>query len=161
MDEERWSLLEKRIAALEAARADTAAVTDHEAFWALRGVKERSDGRSVLLWTGAVDLPGGERYEWQEAADAASVLDADPTVAVAALSALAHPVRLGLLLKVLQGRRTVTELGEGLGTSGQLYHHLRQLTEAGWLDAVGRGTYAVPGARVVPLLTLLATAGLR
>lgn len=77
------------------------------------------------------------------------------------LSALAHPVRLQLLHRVLHGGRTVAELSEGLGTSGQLYHHLRQLVAEGWLATSGRGVYDVPPARVVPLVTLLATAGLR
>ena len=89
------------------------------------------------------------------------LLEADPTAAVDALSALAHPVRLQLVHKVLHGRRTVPELSEGLGTTGQLYHHLRQLVAAGWLATSGRGRYEVPPTRVVPLLTLLATAGLR
>nr|WP_276612497.1 winged helix-turn-helix domain-containing protein [Kineococcus vitellinus] len=71
---------------------------------------------------------------------------------------MAHPVRLHLLHEVLHGRRTVPELSEGLGTSGQLYHHLRQLVAEGWLATSGRGVYDVPAARVVPLLTLLATA---
>ncbi len=45
---------------------------------------------------------------------------------------------------------------DGFGTSGQLYHHLRQLVAAGWLRTAGRGRYEVPPARVVPLLVVLA-----
>jgi hypothetical protein len=47
---------------------------------------------------------------------------------------------------------------EGLGTSGQLYHHLRQLIGAGWLVQTARGHYTVPGDRVIPLLVLLTAA---
>lgn len=43
-------------------------------------------------------------------------------------------------------------------TSGQLYHHLRQLVSAGWLRATSRGSYAVPPDRVIPLLTILTAA---
>jgi hypothetical protein len=55
-------------------------------------------------------------------------------------------------------RGTVAELRahERLGTTGQLYHHLRQLVSAGWLRTTARGQYAVPGERVVPLLVALA-----
>jgi hypothetical protein len=74
----------------------------------------------------------------------------------AALNALAHPVRL-LLHEILLGVRTTAGLSEHerLGTSGQLYHHLRQLV---WLRSTARGQYSVPPERVVPLLTVLAAA---
>jgi hypothetical protein len=69
-------------------------------------------------------------------------------------------VRLLLLREILQGARTTSELAahERLGTTGQLYHHLRQLVAAGWLRTTARGQYRVPGERVVPLLTVLAAA---
>jgi predicted transcriptional regulator len=44
----------------------------------------------------------------------------------------------------------------GVGTTGQIYHHLRQLTSAGWLRTTSRGQYAVTPERVVPLLAVLA-----
>ncbi|WP_369053760.1 ArsR/SmtB family transcription factor [Kineococcus terrestris] len=168
MDDERWELLEKRVAALEARAADATRPGDRGEFWALEGLRERAQGRSQVLFTGSVVLPTGEEAAWQEGADTtalldglAQALDTDAEAAVAPLSALAHPVRLRLVLAVLSGRRTVAELGEGLGTTGQLYHHLRQLTAAGWLTASGRGSWTVPAQRVVPLMTLLAAAGSR
>jgi hypothetical protein len=45
-----------------------------------------------------------------------------------------------------------------VGTTGQIYHHLRQLTGAGWLHTTGRGRYEVPPGRVVPLLVAVAVA---
>jgi hypothetical protein len=76
------------------------------------------------------------------------------------LAALAQPVRLRLLLAVLNGRHTSAELGQidGSGTTGQLYHHLRQLVAAGWLRSAGRGQYQIPPERVIPLLVALAAA---
>jgi DNA-binding transcriptional ArsR family regulator len=161
MDDERWDVLEKRIAALEARVADGADLRETDEFWALRELERRAEGRSHVLFTGSLTLPTGAHHEWQETVEVSSLLAADPTRAVAVLSALAHPVRLQLLHRVLHGGRTVAELSEGLGTSGQLYHHLRQLVAEGWLATSGRGVYDVPSARVVPLVTLLATAGLR
>ncbi|MFC7643034.1 hypothetical protein ACFQX6_20720 [Streptosporangium lutulentum] len=63
-----------------------------------------------------------------------------------------------LLREILGGRRAVADLAalDGLGTTGQVYHHLRQLTSAGWLHTAGRGRYEVPPGRVVPLLVALA-----
>jgi DNA-binding transcriptional ArsR family regulator len=73
------------------------------------------------------------------------------------LAALGSPVRLTLLQEIVRGRDTVNALSEvdGLGTSGQIYHHLRQLTAEGWLHSPSRGTFAVPQPRVVALLAIL------
>jgi DNA-binding transcriptional ArsR family regulator len=73
------------------------------------------------------------------------------------LAALGHPVRLTLLREIVRGRATVSALSEvdGLGTSGQIYHHLRQLTAEGWLHSPSRGAFAVPPSRVVALLAIL------
>ena len=55
-------------------------------------------------------------------------------------------MRLRLLLAVLRGTTSPAELAEvpGTGTSGQIYHHIRTLTAAGWLRSVGRGQVQVP-----------------
>ncbi len=76
------------------------------------------------------------------------------------LAALGHPVRLRLLRAIVHGRRTKADLEqlEGLGTTGQLYHHLKTLEAAGWVRVLERGTYGVPGERVIPLLAILAAA---
>lgn len=136
------------------------ALDDDERFWALGGLKERAAGRSVVLFTGHVHLEGTPVYEWQQGAEVDALLADEVDRAASALAALGHPVRLRLLQAVVQGRTAATELGsmEGLGTSGQLYHHLRELQAAGWLRSASRGRYAVPPARVVPLLTILAAA---
>ena len=88
------------------------------------------------------------------------LLEMDLEEAAAALAGLGHPVRLRLLQAVLRGQRGATDRGavEGLATSGQLYHHLRELQAAGWLRSVGRGRYEVPPARVIPLLTTVVAA---
>jgi hypothetical protein len=159
-----------RLAALEAAVADLVAAQSRPAapapegdYWALGGLRERVDGDGGVVFAGCVRLPTEERIEWQwgrptgylfgdEAVDWADLAPA--------LAALAHSVRLRLVRRVLEGARTTAELAddETLGTTGQLYHHLRQLTAAGWLRSTGRGRYAVPGERVVPLLTMLVAA---
>jgi len=86
-----------------------------------------------------------------------AVLDADWTEWAGALAALGNPVRLTLLQQILRGTSTVSGLSEvqGLGTSGQIYHHLRQLTAEGWLHSPSRGVFAVPPTRVVALLAIL------
>ncbi|WP_328861084.1 ArsR/SmtB family transcription factor [Streptomyces sp. NBC_00306] len=161
--EERVAALERRLAALE--QADRAAPRLGEGdFWALEGLKEQLAEAGAqsggVLFTGAVRLPTQEQYEWQYGLLCEQLLDGDWSDAADSFAALGHAVRLRLLREILGGRRTAAELTEleGLGTTGQIYHHLRQLTAAGWLHTASRGRYEVPGARVVPLLVALAAA---
>ncbi|MEU8697960.1 helix-turn-helix domain-containing protein [Streptomyces sp. NPDC048680] len=172
--EERVSELERRLEALLGDRPDAPRPTGAD-FWALEGLKQQlseagtADGG--VLYTGAVRLPTGERYEWQYGALTEQLLadgeagdpgepGADWSDAAESFAALGHPVRLRLLREILGGRRTAAELAalDETGTTGQIYHHLRQLTGAGWLHTAGRGRYEVPGARVVPLLVVLTAA---
>ncbi|MDT0270369.1 winged helix-turn-helix domain-containing protein [Streptomyces sp. DSM 44915] len=171
---ERVAALEARLAALEAREAPAPAAGATEApepterahggdFWALEGLKSRlrdtaPDGG--VLFTGAVRLPTDERYEWQYGQALEALLDADWALTAESLAALGHPVRLRLLRAVLAGRRTAGELAElpETGTTGQIYHHLRQLAAAGWLTSAGRGQWQVPPVRVVPLLVAVTAA---
>lgn len=190
--EERVSELERRLEALVGDRRDVPRPTGAD-FWALEGLKQQlseagagaADGG--VLYTGAVRLPTGERYEWQYGALTEQLLGAGPGAggsggsgsssgsgdsggsggsgadwsdAAESFAALGHPVRLRLLREILGGRRTAAELAalDETGTTGQIYHHLRQLTGAGWLHTTGRGRYEVPGVRVVPLLVVLTAA---
>jgi Helix-turn-helix domain len=157
--EPRLAELEARVARLEeASTGSPVAEPDATAtFWALDGLKERLPDPGGVLFTGAVTLEDGGRAEWQQAYPTDAVLDSFGDQA-SALSALAHPVRLVILREMLRGERSAAELGahERLGTSGQTYHHMRQLVAAGWLRSTGRGRYAVPTERVIPLLVAIA-----
>ncbi|WP_434591920.1 ArsR/SmtB family transcription factor [Streptomyces sp. A5-4] len=166
--EQRVAELERRIVALEStdgeAAGSTPAVGLGDEFWALEGLRALLAGAGAtdggVLFTGAVRLPTGERYEWQEGALTEGVLDTDWAPAAESFAALGNPVRLRLLREILAGRRTAAELTEldEVGTTGQIYHHLRQLTGAGWLHTATRGRWEVPAGRVVPLLVMLAAA---
>ena len=113
-----------------------------------------------VVFAGDVRLPTAERYGWQYGATTDQILDGDWSQTADAFAALGHPVRLRLVREILGGLRTAAELHalDGLGTTGQIYHHLRQLTAAGWLHTAGRGRYEVPATRVVPLLVMLTAA---
>jgi DNA-binding transcriptional ArsR family regulator len=162
--EERVAELERRFAALESAGPAEAPELGAGDFWALEGLKQQLAGADApdggVLFTGSVRLPTQERYEWQYGALTDGLLAADWEQTAESFAALGNAVRLRLLREILGGRRTAAELTEleGLGTTGQIYHHLRQLTGAGWLHTPSRGRYEVPGTRVVPLLVVLAAA---
>ncbi|OKJ22870.1 ArsR family transcriptional regulator [Streptomyces sp. CB00316] len=178
--ERRVAELERRLTALERQDRESPRLGDGD-FWALDGLKQQLAGVGEagadggVLFTGAVRLPTGESYEWQYGALAGALLTGplpegegpadecrpdDASATADSLAALGHPVRLRLLREILGGRRTAAELAalDAVGTTGQIYHHLRQLTGAGWLHTTGRGRYEVPAARVVPLLVVLTAA---
>lgn len=181
----RVDALEARVAALEAATPDASraapvaappvatpappaapidvpsdAPTDEGTFWALHGLSARigrpaSSGGVMIV--GDVTTPAGDAAGWQYAQTTDDLLAADWAALAPVLAALGHPVRLALLRAVLDGTRTVRELTEAVdvGSTGQVYHHLRQLQAAGWLRAASGGEHVVPAERLVPLLTTL------
>lgn len=155
--------LAERVAALEDRldgdrAASTVEVPDEDRFWALRGLKRRLGADGGVLLTGSVRRPDGEvAAEWQQAATTHTLLESDWSEVADPLAALGHPVRLEVLRAVLNGTTTTTALAEldGIGTRGQLHHHLRGLTSSGWLQSVGRGDYQVPAPRTIPLLAII------
>ena len=152
---DRVAALERRLDALTA-RPEA---VPGDVFWALEELKARlgDDDSGAVLFAGSVGLPTGEHYDWQYGTPVDQLLGADWSSWADRLAALGHPVRLRLLHRILSGARTTAELAddEELGTTGQLYHHLRHLVSAGWLRSAARGRYAVPPDRVVPLLVIL------
>jgi hypothetical protein len=161
----RLAALEARVAALEAAGAeagpDVPAPSGGDPFWALNYLRTQIPDDGAVMFAGRHRVPGSERpYEWQWGEPTEALLESDWSPLVPALSALAHPARLQLLKEVLAGTHAVADLqaGGSFGTTGQVYHHLRQLVTAGWLRTSGRGSYAVPPERVIPLLVILTAA---
>ncbi|MFW6600456.1 ArsR/SmtB family transcription factor [Propionibacteriaceae bacterium Y2011] len=155
--ERRVRALEERLA--EAAPTEPASVPPGtgDAFWALTGLEERVDSPGAVMLVGSVEVPGAGRARWQYGLPTDALEDRDWASAVPALDALANPVRLALLKQVFSGVHTTAELttAAGLGTTGQLHHHLRALIAGGWLHTTGRGRYEIPADRIVPLLAIL------
>ena len=142
------------------AASDSSNTPDGDPYWVLTGLEERHPDDDVVLFAGTFPVGDGGGYRWQFGLPTASILDGDFADAAPALSALAHPVRLTLLQAVLAGTHQTAELSAlpGIGTSGQVYHHLNQLAAAGWLRSPRRGRWEVPGERTIPLLALLMAA---
>jgi DNA gyrase subunit B len=101
-------------------------------------------------------------YRWEpQERSAGKLLDVDGDKAAKILAALGHKQRLDILRTVLQEPLTGPELVERLnmGTTGQLYHHMKALAGADLLVQEERGgKYVIPGHRALPLLLLLAAA---
>lgn len=128
--------------------------------WALTRLRATAPAAGGVLFTGRHRAPDGGHHEWQWAEPTEALLESDWSLLAPSLSALAHPARLKLVKEILAGNHAVADLqaGGSFGTTGQVYHHLRQLVSAGWLRPSGRGSYAVPPERVIPLLVILSAA---
>lgn len=132
-----------------AATSDPAA----DPLWFVNELGRRAPG--AVMMAGAVEVPAGP-IRWQYGLYAEELLGKEWSELARPLEALGHPVRLELVRVILAGTQTTAELLEleQFASSGQLYHHLRQLVSAGWLSSPRRGFYEVPAARIVPLLVL-------
>jgi DNA-binding transcriptional ArsR family regulator len=155
--QERLKAIEARLAALEQTPAPT---LRKEKLWALNYLEKHAPESGSVVYAGTVDVDTIGHYRWQVSLSTENVLQQRWSEASDVLAALAHPVRLELLKMILQGKRTTQELTdlEGLGTTGQLYHHLKELQAAGWIKAESRGTYQVVAERVIPLLAIVLAA---
>lgn len=136
----------------ESAGSDAPAAAD-DPLWFVNELGRRAPG--AVMMAGAVDTAAGP-VRWQYGLMADALLSEEWSDLARPLEALGHPARIELVRQVMRGAHTTAELMqlEHLASSGQLYHHLRQLVSAGWLVSPRRGHYEVPAARVVPLLVL-------
>lgn len=163
--DKRFAELVERVAALE--RRQSVSTGDVSlpppadpsgVFWALEELKRREPLPSVL-YAGAVETSTGNPVQWQKAHLSVDLLEEDWASRTTALTALGHPSRLRILQLVARGEaRTAADLAhsDGLGTTGQIYHHVRLLVSAGWLRSTTKGQHEIPPERLVPLLVVLA-----
>ena len=148
-----------RARAVEPSGVEAPAADDR--FWVLnRVIAETASTAGAVVYAGVARLSDGTEYRWQVGRTTEALLDQDWAELAGRLGALGHPLRLQLLRAVLHGADNLQALQAlpGVGTTGQLYHHLRDLQNAGWVSSARRGHYAIPGERVVPLLAVLSAA---
>lgn len=160
-----------RLAALEAGvgllpRSRARAVDGGDAswlageLWLIDRVASEIGGNGGVIYGGEVRLPDGRRAAWQMGHRVDEILEDDWHDYELTLKALGHRNRLALLHDLLVRPQTALQLAasELHGTTGQIYNHLHQLVEAGWLTKEQRGLYGVPVSRVVALLAVLSAA---
>lgn len=161
---DRIESLERRVEALEERLDNTLPAASEGPLWILEGLRPRAAGTAGAVMYAGLWQPEShdasaptKPVEWQYGRSVDDLIDLDWADAAGTLAALGHPVRLELLRQVLTGTTATRELStiDGLGSSGQLHHHLRALVAAGWLRQRHRGDYEVPGPRIVPLLAII------
>ena len=142
--EARLAELEARVAALEQSGGP-----EHSPADATGG---------VVTYQGESHLHGDVTWSIGYAPDAILELSVARTSEV--LAALGHPVRLQLVRRLLRGPANAADLQEavGLGSPGQVYHHLKTLSAANVVEQHARGDYRIGAKKVVPLLVSMLAA---
>lgn len=115
--------------------------------------------RGAVLYAGASSSEG-LNYVWQMERPVPGLLELEEAPLAQVLSALSNPARLKLLRSMLRGPRSSQQLQETLGnvSTGQFYHHLKELLSAGIVVQKERSRYEVQAHHVIPLLAILAAA---
>lgn len=160
---ERLARIEQRLGAVEE-RVENGAATEAKPapsgiLAALNELTSRLDSPGGVTYAGWIERDG-RQWEWQFGHTLRDLEEHDWASLAEQFDALGNPVRLKLLQLVWAGHETVTDLTgqDGIGTTGQVYHHLNALVAVGWLIQSTRGRYAVPADRLVPLLVILSAA---
>jgi DNA-binding transcriptional ArsR family regulator len=162
--------LEKRVARLESPEASARRVRQVESEPALRfleALQARSGARygkagrrGAVGYAGAVDI-GDRTLRWAREFALPNLLESDLEGAAMALACLGSPIRLAIVRYLLvhgsAERQALQSLLDNAST-GQLYHHLHDLSAAGLITQQRRGTYSLVPQAAVPVLTLLAAA---
>ena len=123
------------------------------------------DGQTVIGHFGGMEIDGRPQQWWSiRYGNAVNRLLTNPDYKVAQiLSVLGSEVRLAILRCVLPGPKTAAEIVSevNLGTTGQAYHHLRELERGGYVvQKSGKWHFDMRRGRVyLTALALAADAG--
>lgn len=112
----------------------------------------------LITYAGAY-TSGKRDYLWvTEARTSEDLLAQDEDAVAQVLAALGNKQRLMLLKAILEQPASASELVNrlGMGTTGQVYHHLKPLQAADLVTQEERGQFVFKGHRVQGLLMLLA-----
>ncbi|MBP2473832.1 DNA-binding transcriptional ArsR family regulator [Crossiella equi] len=128
---------------------------------ALEAVAEQvtADLGGTLHYQGTLTTPAD--LTWSMTLPVTRVLALPDHPHIEVLSALGHPVRASLVRVLAKdGPQSAADLQTAaeIGSTGQLYHHLKPLTTTGLVEQDGRGRYRLRPQATIPALLLLAAA---
>ncbi len=121
--------------------------------------RERDHRPGTVVYAGAGPLDDG-MIAWQMGRSWPELLEVDPTSVAGCFAALASPIRIQIICELATGSVSTAELTQRLDkpSSGQLFHHLKELLAVGLIYQPDRGTYAIRNQHLVPILTALSCA---
>lgn len=94
---------------------------------------------------------------WQMERTWTDVLAVEPESVARLLSALASPIRIRIVEALISGPAGTGELAERIdaATTGQLFHHLKDLLAVGIVHQPQRGVYELRPQHALPFLTIV------
>ncbi len=116
-------------------------------------------GGGTVVYAGAGPWADGT-VAWQIGRGWPEIRQGAPDAVATLFGALSSSSRIRILCELVAGPVTTSDLGERLDqpSSGQMFHHLKELLAAGLIYQPERGTYAIRREDVVPLLAALSCA---
>ncbi|WP_054536539.1 ArsR family transcriptional regulator [Herpetosiphon geysericola] len=162
---DRIAALEARVSALETQNPASIAATNEE-LGLVRQLQQRTGsdyehelGHGAFLFAGSISSVLGN-YVWQGEHGLGELLRHPVEQIITVLSALASPIRLQIVQTLLEKPASSQSLLEQLHmqSAGQLYHHLKELRNAGIIIQRGRSDYSLEIKALIPVMIILAAA---
>lgn len=164
---DRISVLEDEVAAL---RAEVAALTERVP---QQGAPDRSLPKSshilgfgqdstqlseedtvqgTLTYEGEVQI-AGKQQQTEQQEELGAVFENAPHLLAPIFAAFANPHRIVILRALYHGPRTGQQLADilGMSTTGQLYHHLKELLAVRLIIQRGRSLYSIDPTKAIPI----------
>jgi hypothetical protein len=119
-------------------------------------LQEREMLQGVLSCEGSVQF-AEQDVHWRQRLALQSIFAASPELLAQLFAALSSPHRVIILRTLCEGPRTSQQLQEllGMGSAGQLYHHLKELLTTGLILQRGRSAYTIEPTKVIPVCIAL------
>ena len=151
-----------RVAALEAGRTTAAPIANKDLSIVrslvseLAAFDEGAVESGTVLYAGAGTAAAGV-VAWQMDRSWTELTELEPGPIARLLAALGNAQRVQLVQALIHAPATTAELSGRLDepSTGQLFHHLKELLAAGVVYQPHRGTYAIRQQHIVPLLTVI------
>lgn len=110
----------------------------------------------TLNYTGSIQI-GEQPYRFRQTLTAQSIFEAAPELLAPIFAALSSPHRIIILRTLCERPCTAQQLQEvlGMGSAGQLYHHLKELQAVGLVTQRERSAYMIEPTKVIPVCVAL------
>ncbi len=168
--EEQVAVLRSRLTALEEQMATFVSASAPTASFQARTAVSSPDSEALpsqtatiqgtFSYAGTIQL-AGRPLRFQQHLPAQSLFEAAPDLLAPIFAALASPHRVIILRTLCEKPCTAQQLQEvlGMGSAGQLYHHLKELLAAGLITQRERSSaYTIEPAKVIPVCAALMVA---
>jgi ArsR family transcriptional regulator, arsenate/arsenite/antimonite-responsive transcriptional repressor len=115
-----------------------------------------SPAHGFLTYDGSIEL-GGKQLKMRSRRPATAAFSADAESVARIFGALGSPHRILMVRALCDGPKTGQQLEEsaGISSTGQLYHHLKELLAAGLVTQPARSLYALRPASIIALCVAL------